>query len=93
VGNLGPMSGRRLRAVFFRMGVIAYNLFIGFKLNVCPKRCKSETIGTFRWRWIQVAGRTVRHAGQMILRLSVDAQRRVTFEEIRGRSVALSFST
>ena len=80
-------------AIFFRIGVIAYNLFIGFKLNVCPKMCQSETIGTFRWRLIQVAGRIVRHAGRMILRLSVDAQRFVTLEEIRCRSVALSFST
>jgi hypothetical protein len=88
-----PCGSFGANAVFFRIGVIAYNLFIGFKRNVCPAACQSQTIGTFRWRLIQVAGRIVRHAGRIILRLSVDAQRLMAFEEIRRRSAGLSFAT
>jgi hypothetical protein len=88
-----PCGQLGANAVFFRIGVIAYNLFIGLKFNVCPEACRVQTIGTFRWRWIQVAGRIVRHAGRMILRLSVDAQRLLALDAIRRRSFAFSFST
>jgi len=46
---------------------MAYNLFIGFKRLCCPGSWASHTIATFRWKLIQVAGRIVRHAGQIIL--------------------------
>ncbi len=50
VGIPGPMR------VFFRIGVLAYNLFIGFKRLACPAAWSSQTIATVRWRLVQVAG-------------------------------------
>lgn len=60
-------------AVYFRIGVIAYNLFLGFRRLACPETWGRHTIATFRWKLVQVAGRIVHHAGQVILKLAVEA--------------------
>jgi len=69
VGRLTPML------VFFRIGVIAYNLFIGFKRLSCPESWEKHTIATFRWKMVQVAGRIVRHAGETVLKLMIDLEK------------------
>ncbi|MEO5358784.1 MAG: GTP-binding protein, partial [Nitrospirae bacterium YQR-1] len=55
--------------------IIAYNLFVGFKRLSCPDSWLKHTITTFRWKMIQVAGRIVSHAGQVILKLAVGIKR------------------
>ena len=45
---------------------------------------------TLRWKLIQVAGRIVRHAGQVILKLALDAGKLVLFEQIRRNCFQLS---
>ena len=59
-----PCGDSWANAVFFRIGVIAYNLFIGFKRLSCPEAWVHHTIATFRWKVVQVAGRIVHHAGR-----------------------------
>ncbi len=88
-----PCGQFSANAVFFRIGVIAYNLFIGFKRLSCPEALRHHTIATFRWKLIQVAGRIVRHAGRVILKLVVDAQTLWHFEWIRRQCFELSFVT
>ena len=77
-------------AVFFRIGVIAYNLFIGFKRLSCPESWLKQTIATFRWKVVQVAGRIVKHAGEMVLKLMIDLEKLELFRKIRGKSFELS---
>jgi hypothetical protein len=88
-----PCGDSWANAVFFRIGVIAYNLFIGFKRLSCPEAWVHHTIATFRWKVVQVAGRIVRHAGQVILRLVVDADNLSIFKRIRQRCFELSIAT
>jgi hypothetical protein len=78
-----PCGQSEANAVYFRIGVIAYNLFIGFKRLSCPKSWWRHTIATFRWKLMQVAGRIVRHAGEITLKLSIDAEKLNLFREIR----------
>ncbi|MEO5356693.1 MAG: transposase [Nitrospirae bacterium YQR-1] len=66
-----PCGQCNANAIFFRIGVIAYNLFVGFKMKTCPESWSKHTISTLRWKMIQVAGRIVSHAGQVILKLAV----------------------
>lgn len=80
-------------AVFFRIGVLAYNLFIGFTRLVCPVSWAAHTIATVRWTLVQVAGRIVRHAGQVILKLAVEAKTLALFRQIRRQRVALAGAT
>lgn len=70
-----PSGQTEANAVFFRIGVIAYNLFIGFKRLSCPESWVKHTIATFRWKMIQTAGRIVKHSGSIFLRLAADIEK------------------
>ena len=85
-----PCGQTYANAVFFRIGVLAYNLFIGFKRLSCPESWMKQTIATFRWKMVQVAGRIVRHAGETILRLMVDLEKLELFKGVRKKSFELS---
>lgn len=73
-------------AVFFRIGILAYNLFIGFKRLSCPPSWHHHTISTFRWRLIQIAGRIIRHARQIILRVVTDPETLAVLRYIRKKT-------
>ena len=85
-----PCGQTHANAVFFRIGVLAYNLFIGFKRLCCPESWVKQTIVTFRWKMVQVAGRIVRHAGEIVLKLMVDLGKLDLFRGIRKKSFELS---
>jgi len=85
-----PCGQTHANAVFFRIGVIAYNLFIGFKRLSCPGSWMKHTIATFRWKMVQVAGRIVRHAGETVLKLRIDLEKLELFKGIRRKSFELS---
>jgi hypothetical protein len=96
-GGLGldrmPCGQSFANAVFFRIGVIAYNLFLGFKRLSCPEAFWHHTVATFRWKLIQVAGRIVHHAGQVILKPALDAEKLHLFRQIRKRCFELAVVT
>jgi Transposase DDE domain group 1 len=56
-------------AMFFRLGVLAYNLFVMFKRRVLPKEWRKHQIQTIRWRFYHQAGKVVKHAGSLILKV------------------------
>jgi len=85
-----PCGQTHANAIFFRIGVIAYNLFIGFKRLACPESWMKQTIATFRWKMVQIAGRIVKHAGQLVLKLKTDLERLELFRGIRKKSYELS---
>ena len=85
-----PCGQSHANAVFFRIGVIAYNLFIGFKRLSCPGSWAKHTIATFRWKMVQVAGRIVKHAGETVLKLIIDVEKLELFKGIRRKSFELS---
>ena len=75
-------------AMFFRIGILAYNLFVIFKQNALPKSWRKRQAQTLRWRLYQTAGKVTSHAGSTILKV-----RRWVFalmEEIRTRSFELA---
>jgi hypothetical protein len=85
-----PCGQSYANAVFSRIGVIAYNLFIGFKRLSCPETWMKYSIDTFRWKMVQVAGRIVKHAGEVVLKLMVDVEKLEFFKGIRQKSFELS---
>lgn len=64
-----PCGQLEANAVFFRIGVLAYNLFRMFALKVLPEAWHHHQIRTVRWRLYQVAGKVARHAGQISLKV------------------------
>ena len=85
-----PCGQTYANAVFFRIGILAYNLFIGFKRLSCPGSWMKQTIATFRWKIVQVAGRIVKHAGKTVLKLMTDLEKLELFKGIRRKSFELS---
>lgn len=75
-------------AMFFAIGVLAYNLFVLFKQDVLPSDWRRHQVQTLRWRLYQSAGKVIHHAGAVVLKV-----RRWIFplmEEIRARSFELA---
>jgi hypothetical protein len=85
-----PCGDFGANAVFFRIGVLAYNLFLGFKRLACPAAWAPQTLPTIRWRLVQVAGRILRHAGRVVVRLVLDAETLAVWHGIRRRCGALA---
>ena len=88
VGYL-PTGDFHANAVFFRIGVLAYNLFIGFKRDLLPAACRTWTLRTVRWKLFSLAGRIVRHARSLVLNLAVDLRSLAFLSRIRGQCQAL----
>ncbi|MDN5941060.1 MAG: IS1380 family transposase [Nitrospira sp.] len=88
-----PCGDSGANAVFFRIGVLAYHLFIGFKRLACPAAWASQTIATVRWKLMQVAGRILRHAGCVVLRLVLETEALACWHTIRQRCWALGIVT
>ncbi|MBT9139231.1 MAG: hypothetical protein DDT31_01813 [Syntrophomonadaceae bacterium] len=80
-----PCGQTEANAVFFRIGVIAYNLFIGFKRLACPEAWIKRTIATFRWKMIQVAGRIVKHSGSVFLKIAAGLEKLELYLGIRRK--------
>jgi len=57
-------------AVFFRIGCMAYNLFVMFKTHVLPSEWKKHQVQTVRWRLYQMAARITQHARSLWLKVS-----------------------
>jgi hypothetical protein len=83
-----PCGQFEANAMFFRLGVLAYNLFVGFKRWLLHKAWRPHQVQTVRWRLYQTAGKVVRHAGGLYLKVSEQA--RELFGSIRARCWALA---
>jgi hypothetical protein len=70
-----PCGETPANAVFFRIGVIAYNLFQAMKLLSLPVWWRTATIATVRWKLYQIAARLVYHARRTLLKLSASAEK------------------
>lgn len=76
-------------AAFFRIGALAYNLFILFRFKALPESWSRFQLATIRWKLYQAAGKVVYHGNRMWLKV-----RRYwldLFVEVRRRIYAFSF--
>lgn len=90
-GMLGmPCGQERANAAWFRIGVLAYNLFLMQQAFGLPPELLHATVGTVRWRLYQTAARLVRHARQLILKVATDAATFAALSDLRivARSLA-----
>ncbi len=79
-----PCGTSKANSIFFRIGVMAYNLFVLFKILVLPASMRNCQIQTVRWQIYQTAGKIVKHAGALFLKVSNKMHR--LLDEIRTRS-------
>jgi len=78
-----PCGTTKANAVYFRIGVIAYNLFKLFKMAAMPKEWGKHTVQTIRWKFYNTAGKLVQHAGQLWFKVKASCYN--LFEEVRAR--------
>ena len=70
-----PCGETQANAAFFRIGVIAYNLFQTMKLLSLPVWWRTATIATVRWKLYQIAARLVYHARRTLLKLAASVDK------------------
>ncbi len=80
----------RANALWFGLGLLAYNLTQAQKLLFLDPEWKPRTIGTLRWQLINVAGRLVRHGRCLILRLATSWEKYKLLVQMRGRVAAFT---
>jgi len=64
-----PCGDSAGNAAFFRIGVLAYNLFVLFRSAALPSEWSRYQLGTVRWRLYQVAGKVADHANRTWLKV------------------------
>lgn len=64
-----PCGDFGANAVFFRIGVLAYNLYKFFQAACLPESWRTHQVQTVRWRLYGLAGKVVRHAREVILKV------------------------
>ncbi len=82
-----PSGETKANALFFRIGVLAYNLFLLFRGQILSEAFDRAQIQTVRWQVYQVAGKVVRHAGALLLKVADDLL--PFFQTLRERSYRL----
>jgi hypothetical protein len=85
-----PCGQQEANAAYFRIGVLAYNLFVLFKLQVLSPEFRRQQIQTLRWRLYQVAGKVTNHAGAA--RLKIRRGWFALFDEIRLRTARVAWA-
>jgi hypothetical protein len=86
-----PCGERYANAVFFRIGIIAYNLFQALKLLGLPTWWRTSTIATVRWKLYQVAARLVYHAHQVVLKLAASVDKINLFLKVCHRCLEVEY--
>jgi hypothetical protein len=70
-------------ALYFGLGILTYNMTQAQKLFFMDSDWRTHTIGTIRWRLIEVAGKVVRHGRQLILKLAAPSDKLEVYLRIR----------
>ena len=89
--NWMPCGETYANAVFFRIGVIAYNLFLALKLLGLPVWWRTATIASVRWKLYQVAARLVYHARQVLLKLATSVDKISLFKQVCHRCLQVGY--
>ena len=85
-----PCGQFAANAAFFRIGIIAHNLFVLFKHSVLGEGWQRHKVATVRWRLFHLPGKVVRHAGAWVLKVAASALE--LFQAIRERSFKLAMA-
>lgn len=82
-----PTSDLMANALYYQIGMLAYNAFVLFK-KVMQKSWQKHTIQTIRYKLYNIAGKVVCHARKTILKINKEFV--LLFEQIRQRVYEIS---
>jgi len=84
-----PCGQFEANALYFAIGVLAYNLGQRLKRQVLPEAYRTVTVATLRWKVYRLAGKLVRHARRWILQIQAAAEKWLLLETARLRCAML----
>lgn len=70
-----PCGQFEANALYFAIGVLAYNLAQLLKRQVLPTSYRTATVATLRWKLYRLAGKLVRHARGWMLQIKADREK------------------
>jgi hypothetical protein len=85
-----PCGEFEANAMYFAIGVLAYNLAQLLKRQVLPESYRTATVATLRWKLYRLAGKLVRHARGWMLQIKADWEKWWLLESARRRCAALA---
>jgi hypothetical protein len=78
-----PCGEFEANAMYFALGVLAYNLAQLLKWRGLPESYRTATVATLRWKVYRLAGKLVRHARGWVLRIKADLEKWRLLESAR----------
>ena len=84
-----PCGQLEANAMYFGIGVLAYNLAQLLKRQVLPEAYRTATLATLRWKVYRLAGKLVRHARGLILQIKADTEKWRLLQSARLRCAYL----
>ena len=85
-----PCGQFAANALFFAIGVLAYNLSAVLKAEVLPAEYRQSTVQTLRWQLYRLAGKLVRHGRQWFLKIRTESEKLALLLAVRKKCLALS---
>ena len=68
--DYAPSQELRANAVYFEIGILAYNLTIAVKRLFLGEIWATKTIATLRWQLIFIAGKVIEHGRQLFMKVA-----------------------
>ena len=85
-----PCGQFAANAAFFRIGVIAHNLFVLFKRSALGEDWQRHKVATVRWRLFHLPGMVVRHARAWVLKIATESVG--LFRSVREKNFELAMA-
>jgi Transposase DDE domain group 1 len=84
-----PCGEFEANAMYFAIGVLAYNLAERLKRRVLPEGYRTARVATLRWKLYRLAAKLVRHARLWVLQIKADREKWRLLESARAGCAGL----
>jgi hypothetical protein len=88
-----PCGQQEANALFFAIGVLAYNLGLVLKEKLLPREYRQVSVATLRWKLYRLAGKLVRHARVWVLKVRTEGEKLALLQAARQKCYELSASS
>lgn len=80
-----PFNDFAANSFWFSLQVLAYNIFVMTRELIFPEIYKTKTINTVRWKLIQIAGKVINKARQILLKVAATVEKFREYLAIKWR--------
>jgi len=87
-----PCGQQEANALFFAIGILAYNLSLVLKAKLLPPEYRQVSVATLRWKLYRLAGKLVRHARAWVLQVRTEGEKLALLAAARRKCYELSTS-